>query len=89
MPLETSFQISIYQLRSNTTNSRKCSHWVSGDEFNHQIEIEGCFLPLSRKHRVRRVLSEGEKRDMQRRIEIELENMAYLSRPYLTEVGRY
>ena len=39
------------------------------------------------KHRVRRTLSQGEKRDMKRRIEIELENMAYLSRPYLTEVN--
>ncbi len=26
---------------------------------------------------------------MQRRIEIELENMAHLSRPYLTEVNKY
>ncbi len=42
-----------------------------------------------RKHRVRRTLSEGEKRDMQQRIEIELENMAHLSRPYLTEVIRW
>jgi hypothetical protein len=38
------------------------------------------------KHRVRRTLSQCEKRDMQQRIEIELENMAHLSRPYLTEV---
>ncbi|CAF1630101.1 unnamed protein product, partial [Adineta ricciae] len=37
------------------------------------------------KHRVRRTLGQGEKRDMQQRIEIELENMAHLSRPYLTE----
>ncbi|CAF3369711.1 unnamed protein product [Rotaria socialis] len=37
------------------------------------------------KHRVRRTLSESEKLDMQRKIEIELENMAHLSRPYLTE----
>ncbi|CAF4057365.1 unnamed protein product [Rotaria magnacalcarata] len=37
------------------------------------------------KHRVRRTLSESEKLDMKRRIEIELENMAHLSRPYLTE----
>ncbi|CAF2515277.1 unnamed protein product [Rotaria sp. Silwood2] len=37
------------------------------------------------KHRVRRTLSLGEKRDMQQRVEIELENMAYLGRPYLTE----
>ncbi len=43
---------------------------------------------FKRKHRVRRILSQGEKLDMQRRIEIELENMAYLSRPYLTEVNR-
>ena len=43
---------------------------------------------LKRKHRVRRTLSQGEKRDMQQRIEIELENMAHLNRSYLTEVYR-
>lgn len=40
-----------------------------------------------RKHRVRRTLTQTEKLDMQRRVEIELENMAHLSRPYLTEVS--
>jgi len=45
-------------------------------------------INFKRKHRVRRTLSQGEKLDMQRRIEIELENMAYLNRSYLTEVNR-
>lgn len=43
---------------------------------------------LRRKHRVRRTMGQGEKRDLQQRIQIELENMAHLSRPYLTEVKR-
>ncbi len=45
-------------------------------------------INFKRKHRVRRTLGQGEKLDMQRRIEIELENMAYLNRSYLTEVNR-
>ena len=35
---------------------------------------------------MRRELGQGEKLAMQRRIEIELENMAHLSRPYLSDV---